>query len=205
MNCSRYLQAGVALLVTAVACGGAGCSSKTLRDGRSPAYLIIDRLQASPGAEDEFDDTLESDVQTNGSIFEDSGRVQMRVALKDAGTPTSPTEPSVNNAITVDRYHVSYTRSDGRNTPGVDVPFAFDGAVTGTITKNPVTLGFVMVRAQAKAEAPLRNLRGAGGAMLISTIAEVTFYGRDQVGNAVSVSGRISVNFADWADPSGGQ
>jgi len=40
-----------------------------------------------------------------------------------------------------------------------------------------------------------------GGALIISTIAEVTFYGHDQVGNQVSVTGTISVNFADWADP----
>ena len=32
------------------------------------------------------------------------------------------------------------------------------------------------------------------------TIASVTFYGYDQAGNAVAVTGLISVNFADWAD-----
>ena len=35
----------------------------------------------------------------------------------------------------------------------------------------------------------------------ISTIADITFYGRDQVGNDVSITGSISVNFSDWADP----
>jgi hypothetical protein len=61
-----------------------------------------------------------------------------------------------------------------------------------------------MVRAQAKLEPPLRNLRAGGGAGLISTIADVTFYGKDQTGTDVSVTGSISVNFADWADPDGG-
>jgi len=37
---------------------------------------------------------------------------------------------------------------------------------------------------------------------VISTIAHVTFYGKDQNGNEVSVTGSISVNFADWGDPS---
>jgi hypothetical protein len=42
---------------------------------------------------------------------------------------------------------------------------------------------------------------GQGGAFAISTIADVTFYGTDQTGNDVSVTGSISVNFADWGDP----
>ena len=37
--------------------------------------------------------------------------------------------------------------------------------------------------------------------MVISTLADVTFYGQDQTGRAVSVTGTIGVNFADWADP----
>jgi hypothetical protein len=59
----------------------------------------------------------------------------------------------------------------------------------------------VLVRAQAKLEAPLKALAGGGGSIIISTIAQVTFYGRDQAGNDVSVTGQISVNFADWGDP----
>jgi hypothetical protein len=110
--------------------------------------------------------------------------------------------PSDTNAITVNRYHVEFVRSDGRNTQGVDVPYAFDGAVTGTIAAGgTTTLPFTIVRAQSKLESPLMALRGNGGAMAISTIANVTFYGFDQAGNAVTVSGSISVNFADWADP----
>ncbi len=62
-------------------------------------------------------------------------------------------------------------------------------------------LTFALVRAQAKLEAPLKALRGAGGAIVLSTIAEITFYGQDQNGNTVSVTGFISVNFADWGDP----
>ena len=71
-----------------------------------------------------------------------------------------------------------------RNTQGVDVPWSFDGAVTGTLSEESTTVGFVLVRVQAKDEAPLRALRFNGGAQVISTIAEVTFYGRDQAGNA---------------------
>jgi hypothetical protein len=60
---------------------------------------------------------------------------------------------------------------------------------------------FTIVRVQSKQEAPLMALAEGGGAVHISTIAEVTFYGTDQAGREVSVSGNISVNFSDWGDP----
>jgi hypothetical protein len=40
-----------------------------------------------------------------------------------------------------------------------------------------------------------------GGRVIISTIAEVTFYGEDLAGNDIRVVGTMSVNFADFADP----
>ena len=54
------------------------------------------------------------------------------------------------------------------------------------------SLVFALVRAQAKIEAPLKSLAGGGGAALISTIADVTFYGKDQTGNDVAATGSIS-------------
>jgi len=176
-----------------------GCSSTT-REGRSPVYLVLLNLEGASGAEpDALENTLQSDVQTQGGVFEDPGRVTMRVQYKD---PTSGTVDAI-NFVTLTRYRVDFRRSDGRNVPGVDVPYGFDGAATTTIAGNATQMTFVLVRAQAKAEPPLRNLRGGGGAGLISTIAEVTFYGKDQTGSDVSVTGQISVNFADWADPEG--
>jgi hypothetical protein len=176
----------------------AGCSS-TVREGRSPVYLTMLTLEAASGAEpDDMSNTLQSDVQTEGGVFEDPGRVAVRLQLKD---PTSGAI-SPTNAVTLTRYRVDFSRSDGRNTPGVDVPYGFDGAATATVSGNDATsMTFVMVRAQAKLETPLKNLRLGGGAGLISTLAVVTFYGKDQAGNDVSVKGQISVNFADWADP----
>ena len=40
-----------------------------------------------------------------------------------------------------------------------------------------------------------------GGLQAFSTIAEVTFFGRDQAGNEVTLSGNITVSFADYGDP----
>jgi hypothetical protein len=204
-------RAASALVACAVVCGS--CSS-TVRQGSSPAYLIIDSLTAASGAKpNDYSNFLQSDVVTiikvtQGTdityvptVYADNGQVHLRIALKDIGTPGSPTSPSTNNEITVTQYHVTFKRSDGRNTPGVDVPYGFDGAVTGTVTAAATTLYFELVRAQAKFDPPLMALRSGGGAKVISTFAEITFYGRDQVGNQVSVTGTISVDFADWADP----
>jgi hypothetical protein len=124
----------------------------------------------------------------------------MRLAMRDV---TNPNDPTSNNAITFRRYRVVYKRSDGRNTPGVDVPYAFDGGVTFTVAPGgEVQAPFELVRVQAKQEAPLLQLVGGGSpAISISTLADVTFYGEDQTGREVTATGTISVNFANWGDP----
>jgi hypothetical protein len=211
-KCLRQPGSGLlGVLILSLASGSCG---KVVREGRSPSYLIIDMLTAASGARPgDFANTLESDVVTNvkvrinnqdalvPTVYEDPAEVRFRLALKNVGSSGSAAMPTSNNDITVTSYRVLYRRADGRNSPGVDVPFPFDGGITGTITSNPTSLGFVLVRAQAKLEPPLLAMRGLGGSLIVSTIAEVTFYGHDQTGNAVSVAGAISVNFADWGDP----
>jgi hypothetical protein len=60
-----------------------------------------------------------------------------------------------------------------------------------------------LVRHVAKEESPLVQLKFYSGNTppVISTISDVTFYGRDQVGNEVSVTGSILIDFGDFADP----
>ena len=190
---SRWIAGGIVILTLAAA---SACGQ--VNTGRSPSYLLIDSMLAAPGGRGSgtLSNTLQSDVLTDGGIYEDFGSVILRVELKDATSPSGPT-----NSVTVTRYHVSFRRSDGRNTQGVDVPYAFDGGATATITAGGTQpLRFVLVRAQAKTESPLAALRGGGGSIFISALADVTFYGQDQNGNQIAVTGTISVNFADWAD-----
>jgi hypothetical protein len=197
----RSAPAAAALLLLGLVSSSCG---EVARQGQSPAFLIVNTLDAASGAAPgTFGGTLASDVLTvvNNipTRFNDVGRVEFALGLKDPGPATGPTTPSQNNFITVTQYHVRYLRSDGRNTEGVDVPFAFDGAVTATIS-DTAQIAFTIVRVQAKEEAPLRALTTSGG--IISAIAEVTFYGHDQTGREVSAVGRISVDFANFADPS---
>jgi hypothetical protein len=184
------------LAVAAMLAGASAACSDFIRQDRSPVTLIIDRLEAAPGEESIFEGVLLSDVLTGGSAFEDTGRVTMRLIMKDVGTAPSPV-----NSVTINRYRVRYVRADGRNTPGVDVPFPFDSAVTFTVPASGGTVSqlFDLTRHVSKFEAPLGAL--AGSFVIISTIAEVTFFGHDQAGNELSVSGNIGVNFGDFADP----
>ena len=55
-----------------------------------------------------------------------------------------------------------------------------------------------LVRHDAKAESPLIQLVSNG--VVISTLAEVTFYGTDQVGNQVSVTATIQIDFGNFGD-----
>jgi hypothetical protein len=188
-------------LVSAVVLGSVSCGEVS-RTGRSPAYVIIDNMEASAGGEEQFAGFLLSDVFTSGGVINDSGRASLRLALRNPGTPTAPLGPTTLNEVTLSRYRVRFIRADGRNTPGVDVPFGFDGGVTVTVpASGTAEVVFDLVRHQNKREPPLSNLRGAGAARFISTLAEVSFYGRDQAGNDVEVTGTIQVNFGDYADP----
>lgn len=195
---ARMTRAASLLLVAGAAATVAGCSS-TVREGQSPAYLVLRSLQATSGQGDggQFTTVLRSDVMTEGSVFEDNGKVELSLAMRDI---TNPTGPTANNLVTLNRYRVQFRRTDGRNTPGEDVPYAFEGAIGVTVGDGATEAVFSLVRAQAKLERPLVTLRGVNGALVISTIADVTFFGKDQTGRDVTVTGSISVNFADWAD-----
>jgi hypothetical protein len=199
------------LLVGSLAAIGTSCGD-VVRDGRSPVFLVIQSLTAarggaSAGAASGF---LQSDVQTVvtapppcapttpcRTIFSDAGSVTLRLSLKDVGIGVA--EPSPNNEVTITRYRVDFRRSDGRNTPGVDVPYGFDGGVTGTVNATgALALGFELVRHVAKMEAPLVHL--IESPVIISTIAEITFYGQDRVGNDISATGFITVDFGNFGD-----
>ena len=203
---TRSILSTLTRLVVAALCAAtaAACGSEMLRTGRAPVFLVITQLDAAKGSNTGiFATPLLSDVQTLvdkvPTVYNDIGRARLSVQAKDQSATASPTTPI--NSVTITRYHVTFRRSDGRNTPGVDVPYAFDGGATGTVAiGTPINVVFDLVRHSAKSEPPLRNLVNGGGQMFISTIAEVTFYGRDQNGNEVTVTGTLDVTFSDFGD-----
>ena len=194
-------------LVVLVAVATASCGD-VVRSSRAPVFLVVNSLQAGQGnGSSKLAGTLDSDVITNvtspapcsptspcPTVFSDVGSVSLSVAMKDVTVA-----PTTNNQVTITRYHVVYRRSDGRNTPGVDVPYAFDGAVTLTVPAGASgTTGFEIVRHVAKEESPLVQL--IVNPNIIYTIADVTFFGRDLVGNDVSATASILINFGNFGD-----
>jgi hypothetical protein len=190
-----------------------GCGDM-VRQGRGPTQAFVVTLEGAAGVKPtEFGGTLLSDVVTNvkktdisggrilvPTIFNDVGRVTMTLTLKDPGTPSTATEPTSVNEVTFTRYRVQYERADGRNTPGVDVPFGFDSAVTFSARVGAsTTASFELVRHVAKMEAPINALEFQP--TLITTVATVTFFGKDRAGNDVQATGRIGVTFGNFGDP----
>jgi hypothetical protein len=181
-----------------------------VRQGRSPVVLVMESLQGAPSGghgAGTFTSTLLSDVQVLltspapctpqapcPTVYNDNGQVTLSLAPKNLNIA-----PTSNNQVTITRYHVDFMRADGHNTPGVDVPFGFDGAATGTVpATGSVTIAFELVRHTSKEEPPLAQM--VNNPAIIYTIARVTFYGQDLVGNAISVTGSMSVNFGDFGD-----
>lgn len=199
---ARLLIGGAGLIAT-TSCGG-----ELLRTGRSPVFMVVTNLQGSAGGTGDATAFLLSDVQTlvdetvggvlvkRPMTFNDNATATIGVEAKNQSVTTTAL-----NSVTVTRYRVTFRRSDGRNTPGVDIPYGFDGAVTVTIPAGGSgTVAFDLIRHQAKLEPPLRNLVGFGGFGFISTVAEVTFYGRDQNGNELMATASMDVQFGDFAD-----
>ena len=207
MRTSIRLYGLAAVIAATASCGD------VVRQGSAPVFLVIDQLAGQRGAVSlgAPSNPLSSDVITNitspapcstdspcPTIFGDSGTVTLRAPLKDIGA-TAPLAPTSNNEVTINRIHVQYTRADGRNTQGIDVPFGFDSASTGTIPPGgSLQLGFELVRNVAKQEAPLVQLRTSNN--FISALATITFYGVDRVGNNVQTTGQIQIEFGNFGD-----
>jgi hypothetical protein len=199
------IRAGVALAAALLMTLPLTSCSKMIRTGQSPGYLVLNSLQGAKGGGSNsgtFSTGLLSDVETlvpantgSPTVFNDVGQASLTLVLKDQGGAS--TSPSPANAVTLTQYHVRYFRTDGRNTQGVDVPYEFDGGLGVTVSET-ATVGFELVRHQAKIEAPLKAL--TNNFQIISMIAEVTFYGHDQNGREVSVSGRMDIAFANYGD-----
>lgn len=189
------LLAGLALAV-----GLAGCTA-TEDDNSTNTFVQIVAMGDGDGSAIVFSDVcLGSDQDPPVcSVINDNFEVEMQAFVKDQSRPPGV----VFNDITFTRYRVTYIRSDGRNVPGVDVPFPFDGAANFSLPLGTsVTVGFIGVRHQAKLESPIRELAGTNrpglGPGILSVLAQVDFFGTDTAGRPISVSGTISVSFADF-------
>ena len=158
----------------------------TNMDGDEANYLQSDVLYQDP------------DDPTSTTIYADAAIVTFQAELLD---PNSITGPSYLNDITVTRYVVSFTRSDGKNTEGVDVPYTFEGSLSAQVAiGGTANVSFVVVREVAKNEPPLVDLVYGTEEGVLQTTARVDFYGHDQANRNVQATGYITVFFANYAN-----
>jgi len=203
VNSMGWTRRGAAVVLVA-AMLSSGCG-EFVRRSRSPSQLVILSLLTARGAGAvpttfQSGPLLSAVPATGQASFNDFGQATLGVILKDPGASGSPTSPSSLNDVTVTRYAVAYKRfggPDGQNTPGVDVPRPIDGAVTFTVPVGQTAVGVIeLVRQVAKLEAPLAAL--GSSPVVLTMIADVTFYGRDQAGNDLSATGNVQVDFGNF-------
>jgi hypothetical protein len=180
-----------------------GCTASHATQDNSPVILRIVSVNGEV--------PLLSDISDAGLVTANV----VEVAVANRAKNLQVTTPQVNMAVFMQSYEVVYTRSDGRNVPGVDVPFAISGPLTGVVdvadSGQTLALGIEVVRIQQKLEPPLRNLRAptpgspgttpntpGGTAIVLTVVAEITVYGETTVGQVVSDSARLQIDFADF-------
>ena len=166
-------------------------------DSKSSTYIVVESM-AGKDATGKAASFLQSDVvASSGTIFADVATATIRAALLD---PDPLIGSSAYNDVILDRYVVSYSRVDGRNRQGVDVPYTFEGALTQVVKVGGTSsVSFVVVREVAKAESPLVDLVKGTGDGVIEMTAKVEFYGHDQTNHAVKAVGYLTIFFANYA------
>jgi len=172
--------------------------NKIENDTRSNSILIIKSIKAINWEEEEAD-VLFSDVIVEK---EDSSYIQSDLAVVELTAelmnPTPGLESSIYNNIMIDRYIVHFERSDGKNTPGVDVPYPIEGNLSALVEiGSSVKVSFVVVTINAKREPPLVNLVD-GNEPEIKATAIIELYGHDLVNNKVKATGYLQVFFNNY-------
>ncbi len=168
---------------------------------RSNSFLIVVKITGH-NTEGQTADYLQSDVleESGGAAYveADPAVATLKAELLN---PSPDAESSLYNGIFVTRYVVTYTRSDGRNTPGVDVPHSFEGTMQSWIQiGEEAEVGFIIVREVAKAEPPLLDLHDAREEGVLQVTAQVDFYGYDTVNRQVKATGYLAIFFANYID-----
>ena len=174
----------------------AGCTADFASNGDSPLLLLMTGINNG--------NVLSSDILIGTSVVNGPfGVCPDVVSLRLENHPKNPTLGQLDwrGDLVVERYEVSYFRSDGRGVQGVDVPYTISGNLAFEVQyRNAANLFIEVVRRQAKLEPPLSNLLGAGNPPVLTMFAEITLHGRTNVGAAISATGRLQIDFAEFGD-----
>ena len=186
-----------AVLAAASALALAGCSADYVENSQAPVLLQI--MAINDGAQLDSDIrngtslAFDMDDLTNPFVCENEVDVQVRVVNKNPNSPSV-----VASDVVIDSYEIRYTRSDGRGTEGVDVPYRITGNLTFFIEAgNDATFPLEVVRRQAKIDPPLTNI---GQSTILTVSAHITLFGKTTSDKRVSAVGQLQIDFADFGD-----
>jgi len=191
------------LAVTVLAFALAGCNAlENVTDSMSRLIIVslMGLNQEGSAADYIQSDVLFEDPSTGAtSIFADIATAVMTAQMLD---PDPITGVSPYADIQLEKYQVTFTRADGRNIPGTDVPYPFEGDLTSLIRIGTQTaVSFVIVRESAKMESPLLDiLQNSSRAENFTAVATVDFFGHDLSGKAVKATAAISITFANYGN-----
>jgi hypothetical protein len=166
---------------------------------KSASLLIVESIQGQD-ISGKAASYLQSDVykESTSTVIADVATATLRTETLD---PSPLLGTSQYNDILVTRYAVAYSRTDGKNTPGVDVPYPFEGSLSALVKVGSTTsFSFIIVREVAKLEMPLVRLADGRAEGVIQVTAKIEFYGHDMTNNNVKTTGDLAIFFAQYAD-----
>jgi len=170
---------------------------------QSATMLIVNNITGYDieGNEANF---LQSDVlkvdETTGNTYVTADKAKATLSAQLL-QPNAPLGASQYNSILVTRYVVSYIRTDGKSTEGVDVPYSFEGSLSTLVeVGQSVEISFIVVRAAAKLEPPLLNLAEGRAEGTLNVTAKIDFYGHDLANRKVKATGYLTIVFANYID-----
>jgi len=168
----------------------------------SSAKLILWNIQGED-ASGESTSIVLSDVVIGGSVFNDNATAQLTSVLLDP-LNTATDGATYYQDVIIDQVDIEYSRADGFNVQGKDVPYTFSQKVSQLVETNsttPTELPFILVSHNAKSESPLVELTNLGQEHILKLEAKITFYAKDLAGNRLApVSGTLSIWCANFGD-----
>lgn len=194
-NVTRRMPAVAVLAAVALvsSCTAPGDIDNT----RAPVLLILSSLVGT-GAN--FGDV----ISDSGVVFDSQVTASFVARLKNSGDVTAPELQE----IVIERYEVTYARTDG----GTSLPAGMQRAMTakvqvtpnGVVTQRITQVTLTLVPGSQKLQPPLSHLISPGfepdtGFPTITVDATIRFFGRTIAGEQVSVQGALAIQFANYA------
>jgi hypothetical protein len=180
------------------------CTPDFLRDNEANVILQVVGVEATAGGEGQGGAFLLSDVvDTKGGAFNDNVVITLRSVAKNQNPASAP--PGVFESVNIERYEVSYRRSDGLHAEGVDVPYRITGNITQFVPAGGEgDIAIIVVRHTAKDEPPLLNIANGGGAELLTVFADIVLHGHTTSGKGVTASATLQITFGNFVKATGG-